>query len=490
MSKKAASNTYFTAQVKNLLDKLYGRSILKDSFLERAIGYYEFQSFNQDKLDKFSQRISELKAKKDNDKAKRHLVVVESEFLDYKGGLKLESEERHRHLLSICHEIIELTESPSFEETNRKSAQLLGTIQLLSPTEGKRVAEINECHKPLYKAVLCLRLLEKLLSDNGDTTTDPYIREFLQSNNKNKQQGNEKNEGYKRFVENVKIPFLMAALIQDIGNFHPESKQIIKGNDAKINPFKVLAMEERKKLLQVNYRETIKFLVEGIGTAPYIGNSKEEREQTKLIEQNKLLFIKRLLKSAISPKQGIGNLIKVPQIYTSIILSTKDSYNYKLLPKVYQALNQNAEKGICSQVVVDALRMITGDFPQGYGITYIPQDSDGRCGDHYEYAIVTKLYPKDNSRPICRIATRSLQFICHGHDIEIPLSCNLYHPEAAKQFSRLSKERLNEILVRLASNFNERKKLDLLPRCWNAGEYFSMKGHQKLWNKVSQDEDA
>jgi len=490
MSKKAASNTYFTAQVKNLLDKLYGRSILKDSFLERAIGYYEFQSFNQDKLDKFSQRISELKAKKDNDKAKRHLVVVESEFLDYKGGLKLESEERHRHLLSICHEIIELTESPSFEETNIKSAQLLGTIQLLSPTEGKRVAEINECHKPLYKAVLCLRLLEKLLSDNGDTTTDPYIREFLQSNNKNKQQGNEKNEGYKRFVENVKIPFLMAALIQDIGNFHPESKQIIKGNDAKINPFKVLAMEERKKLLQVNYRETIKFLVEGIGTAAYIGNSKEEREQTKLIEQNKLLFIKRLLKSAISPKQGIGNLIKVPQIYTSIILSTKDSYNYKLLPKVYQALNQNAEKGICSQVVVDALRMITGEFPQGYGITYIPQDSDGRCGDHYEYAIVTKLYPKDNARPICRIATRSLQFICHGHDIEIPLSCNLYHPEAAKQFSRLSKERLNEILVRLASNFNERKKLDLLPRCWNAGEYFSMKGHQKLWNKVSQDEDA
>jgi len=489
MSIKAASNTYFTAQVKNLLAKLYGRSILKDSFLERAIGYYEFQSFNQDKLDEFSQKISELKAQKDNEKAKRHLSIIERDYRDYQQGLKLESEERHRHLLSICHEIIELTESPSFEETNRKSAQLLGTIQLLSPTEGKRVAEINECHKPLYKAVLCLRLLEKLLIDNGDTTTDPYIREFLQSNNKGKQQGDENNESYNSFVENVKIPFLMAALVQDIGNFHPEAQSIVKGDDAKINPFKILAVADRKKLLQVNYRETIKFLVEGIGTATYTGNSKDEREKSKQVEKNKLLFIKRLLKSAISPKQGIGNLIKVPQIYTSIILSTKDSYNYKLLPKVYQALNQNAEKGICSKVVVDALRVITGDFPQGYGITYIPQDSDGRCGGHYEYAIVTKLYPKDHARPICRIATRSLQFICHGHDLEIPLSCNLYHPEAAKQFSRISKERLSEILVLLASNYTERKKLDLLPRCWNAGEYFSMKGHQKLWNKVSQEED-
>jgi len=488
MSKKSASNTYFTTQVKTLLDKIYGRSILKDSFLERAIGYYEFQSFNQDKLDKLTQRITKLKSQKECDKTKRQLELAESEYRDYKKGLKLESDERHRHLTDICREIIGLAEGATFEETNRKSAQLLGTIQLLSPTEGKRVAEINECHKPLYKAVLCLRLLDRLLIDNGDTTTDSYIKEFLPSTNtKDNQQGDDNNEYYDSFVENVKIPLIKAALIQDIGNFHPEAQSIVKGDDAKMNPFKALAMVERKKLLQVNYRETIKFLVEGIGTATYIGNSKDERDENKLIEQNKLLFIKRLVKSAISPKQSIGNLIKVPQIYTSIILSTKDSYNYKLLPKVYQALNQNAEKGICSQVVVDALRMITGDFPQGYGITYIPQDSDGRCGDHYEYAIVTRLYPNENSRPICRVATRSLQFICYGHDLEVPLSGNLYHPEAAEQFSRLSKERLNEILVLLASNYTERKKLDLLPRCWHAGEYFSMKDHQNLWNKASKD---
>ena len=84
------------------------------------------------------------------------------------------------------------------------------------------------------------------------------------------------------------------------------------------------------------------------------------------------------MKSAISPKQGIGNVIKVPQIYASIILSTKSSYNYKLLPKVYQALNQNAEKGTCDSSVVETLRSITGDYPQGYGITYIPYESEGK----------------------------------------------------------------------------------------------------------------
>lgn len=487
MSKKVTSDTHFTIQVKNLINKIYGRSILKDSLLERAVDFYENQPFNQNKLDKLNQRIAELSVEKSDEKVQQKIDKLERECRDFKQELTFERNERYKHLYAICKEIIELTEGANFDEVNRKSAQLLGTIQLLSPTQGKKVAQVNERSKPLYKAVLTLRLLDKLSIDGLNITSDTYAGELLEGieGDHYKQLKAIDNENYTALIESVKIPLLMASLIQDIGHFHPDAQRLVKGEDGTLDPHRTLEVEDRKRLLQINYSETIKFLVDGVGAPTYIGNSKKDRDRFNIEEHKKLVFIKHLLKSAISPKNGIGNLLKVPQIYTSIILSTKASYNYKLLPKVYQALNQNAERGTCRQDVVDALRAITGDFPQGYGITYIPTDNDGKEGDHYEYAIVNQFYPDCPTQPKCRMATRKLAFISHGLDIDIPTSVNLYNTETAQRFSSVSKDRLNEILELLSSNYHERKALDLLPRCWHADDFFSMKDNQKLWNKTT-----
>lgn len=54
----------------------------------------------------------------------------------------------------------------------------------------------------------------------------------------------------------------------------------------------------------------------------------------------------------------------------------------------------------------------------------------------------------------------------------------------AKKVAQLSKERLNEILELLSSNYKERQEFDLLPRCWHANEFFSIRANQKLWNKI------
>jgi hypothetical protein len=485
MSNQAYSDTRFTAQVKNLLNKIYGRSILKDSLLERSISFFESLPFNDNKLDKFIYRIAELNTQKDDEKVKRQIEKKEREYRDFKQELKDDSNERHKFLSTICHEIIELSEGSCFAESNKKSAQLLGTIQLLSPTEGKKVAEANECNKPLYKAILCLRLLDKLCLEKANIIKEAQLKEYLSEDDiaRYSEWQEQDNESYQSFVEHVKLPLVMAALLQDIGHFHQDAQKIVKGDEGTLDPHRTLPVDDRKALLQINYRETILFLVEGIGAPTYIGNSKADRDKFNVVEHKKLVLIKNLLKSSISPKQGIGNLLKVPQIYTSIILSTKSSYNYKLLPKVYQALNLNAENGNCSQTFVDALRAITGDYPQGFGITYIPKDSDGKSGDHYEYAIVNSLYPDKAECPYCRTATRNLTFIGHGLDVVITLDVNLYNTETAQGFASLSKERLNEILELLSSNYQERKNLDLLPRCWHAGEFFSLKNNQKLWNK-------
>ena len=191
-----------------------------------------------------------------------------------------------------------------------------------------------------------------------------------------------------------------------------------------------------------------------------------------------------LLKNAVKPEHGIGNLLKIPQIYTSVVLSTKSSFAYDTLPKVALVLEKGVEKGVYSKVAVDALICITGVFPQGFGVTYIPKDSDRQDLDRYEYAIVTGLYPADIRQPICRMVTRNLTYNVSAQGCVISVENNLYYAPARKKLEKISEERLLEILSKLVSNFEERKNMPLLPRCWHPDEYFSYVKNQNLWNKV------
>lgn len=457
MAKDSPHQTHYTRQIQHLLAKVYGRSVVKDSLLDRAIDYFEQEEFRP------------------------------SEEKDSTEGLPLEHmqrTERHSCLLSIAFSILELAEGENYAENNRKSAQFLGTIQLISPSEGKRIAINNEKSKSVYKAVLCLRLLDRLIIDGQ--MVEPYINKFL--TNISPEQyidfASLDNKAHQRFSAQVKIPLIMAALLQDVGNYHPKAQTILLGENGKLDPFRTLEMKERKELLQINYRETIKYLIDGIGMPNFVGNTKAERDQFIVDEQDKLSFIKQLLKTSVNPKNTIGNVLKVPQIYTSIVLSTKASYNYKLLPQVFQVLNKNAELGACAQSVVDALYKITGMFPQGFGIAYMPLGEFGEQGGCYEYAIVNGLYPQNPEQPNCRMTTRKLTFIGYGQNIIIKNNSNLYFTQTAKKLATLSKERLNEILELLSSNSQERKQLDLLPRCWYGNEFFSIKANQNLWNKA------
>jgi hypothetical protein len=97
---------------------------------------------------------------------------------------------------------------------------------------------------------------------------------------------------------------------------------------------------------------------------------------------------------------------------------------------------------------------------------------------------VSQFYPSHPEEPICRQVTKKLSFISFGQDIHVIKESNLYFVETAKRFSRVSKKRLLEILEQLVSNFEERKELDILPRCWLPNDYFSVKNHQKLWNRA------
>lgn len=464
MSSKHGHDTHFTICVKNLSRQIFGKSDKKESMLDRAIEFFN-SPISSDQDTEQNQRNNQKQNQNDKKEAVR------------------QREERYTHLEELCRTILALSEGETFEDNNRKSSQLLATVQLLSPSEGPRVAISNELNKPLYKAIICLRVLDRLCIDNR--ITESYIKERLADLPADQYYhfSTIDPEGYKRFVDEVKIPLIKAALLQDIGNNHPDAQRILKGESGTESPFRTLDIEDRTNLLQIDYRETIRYLVEGIGIGKYVGGCREERDAYNQAEKRKLLFIKSLLKGSVNPKQGIGNLLKVPQIYTSMILSTKPNYNYTLLPRVYQVLYQNAERGVCNREVIDAMYEITGIFPIGYGVTFIAENMYGEQQDRYEYAIVNYLYPSDPEQPNCRTATRNLSFISFGQDIVVSKERNLHFPETSKKLTKINKERLNEILELLSSNYTERQKLDLIPRCWFANEYFSMRAHQKLWNK-------
>ena len=136
MVNKTYSDTNFATQVKGLLSRIYGRSHLKNSVLERGIDYYEKQPVVQQKLDDLKHKIQKVTGQVVTDKTKKLLVRLEREERNYHEALRFERNERHQHLLVLCKDIISLCEGDNFAENNRKSAQLLGTIQLISPTQG------------------------------------------------------------------------------------------------------------------------------------------------------------------------------------------------------------------------------------------------------------------------------------------------------------------------------------------------------------------
>ena len=480
MAKHSKGDTHFTGQVKVLLQKIYGHSSLKNSVLESAVEYYDSYESIQIRKNELSEEIEILSTKSDKKSisVKAKLIREQKEYLN---KLSSEKYERYNYLHTICSNILSLCEGDTLTESNRKSAQLLGTIQLLSPTEGKNLAMINEMNKPLYKGVLALRLLDQICLN--DSLPNAYVSQILDKEKfvNYENLATENKTLYQHFVEYVKIPVLMAAILQDIGTHHPEAQKIIQDSEEGKDSSRNLVVATRKMLLQINYRETIKYVVDGMGTDIYKGNSKVERDQFNKLEEAKLKFLKYLIKDGVQAKQGLGNLLKVPQLYVSMLFSTKKTYNYKLLPKIYQALYQNAERGVCRKDIVDLLYKITGMFPQGYGVTYIPENVEGKV--IYEYGVVSHLYPENPEEPICRAATKNLSFIDCGYDVTIKKNYNLYYADTVKKFAMISKERLNEILELLASNYEERQDLDLLPRCWAPMEYFSRKPYQKLWNK-------
>ncbi|MCP4324091.1 MAG: hypothetical protein GY787_19980 [Alteromonadales bacterium] len=482
MKKNTISESSSTKSIRIIIQKIHTSSPLKDSVYEQAATYFSrvpeiekhLATLNQS-LATAQQKLAANKKTVNVKQLKSNVDLCLKKIKLYQSELDEERLERLHKLKGICDEVLSFCIGQNREGTNTKIAKLLGTISLRAPEIKNTALEYNRQNQHLYQAVLSLKLLDQLIEDK--TMHNQHILKWSLADD---------TEETSSFRTEVQVPLLMTSLLHNVGMYHPAAQLILKGESGDEDEFRVLSNDERLALLKCNYEQTLKYLTEGLGLDKYLGGSRVERDIFNKNEEEKSVFIRLLLKSSTNPKQGIGNIIKVPHIYTSVVLPTKRNLAYVTLPKVFQMLNNGVKRGTINKQVVECLLKITGIFPQGYGVAYIPINSKGYELDRYEFAIVNTLYPQEPYSPNCRVATKNQVFISSAGDLNVTPSNNLYFADTQKKLMKISPERLKGILSKLWSNFEERHdELDLIPKCWHPYEYFSFAKRQNMWNKSS-----
>lgn len=471
--------------IQRLIERIYHTSTLKDSLYEQAILWFAGSEQREQQEAALAQQLflfenqqpKVMKAERGG--GAKNVQQAEQQQKQFHDELDDANYQRYHQLELLCRDILSLCQGDSFHETNQYSAKMLGTIQLICPTRGRNIARENQKARHLYKAILSIRLLDRLVMDG--LVEHPFILHCYEQSKALRYNDETQHHPYR---DNIHVTVLMAAILQDIGRCHPVCQNILKGPDGSYDEFRELEADERIAYLQTNYSETLNYVQYALGTGRYLGRDKADRDRYLQHEQEKRELLLLLLKQAVKPQHGIGNILKIPQVYAGKVLCTKSSYNYEDLPKAALYLEKNAELGRLSKHSVSAFLRIVGMFPQGYGVPYIPKDSDGNDMERYEYAIVTGLYPPDFRVAICRIVTYSLTYQASARGCVLNVENNLYFPEARRKLEFVPEERLLEILRKLVYNFEERMASPLIPRCWHPDDYFLNQKNQNLWNKA------
>ena len=473
----------YIRQLKHLITDLLSVSKLQHSVYGQANQFFlrddKYRQHLQDLEQQWQQSQQHLRGATVHTEA-RLIAQVQKQreaFLHVEQQYEQKRLHRYHQLQQICQQFLLLSEGPTKADTILRSSKLLGCLQLLSPSEGDQVATVQQKYKPLYKAALSLRLLDDLLEQQ--LISNSYIlaraAQRLAINDP---------QLPCPFRDEVQLPLLMALLLQDVGHQHPEARLILTGPSGDWPRSRELDVEERDQFLQISLNASLLFLAKGIGCGKYRGNSRAERDQFNQTEQQKLAFAALLLKNANDPGTGIGNLMKIPQVYASAVLPGRHRFDYLALPKVALILKNGAKQRRFDERMADTLLRITGIFPQGYGIVFLPKSTNGQPVDKYEFAIVNSLYPAQPEVPICRVVTRNLQFRQGGQNCSISVAHNLYFKQARQQLAVVPPARLQEILSKLTSKIDPAKLRHQLPRFWHPDFFFSDPRHQNLWNRT------
>lgn len=483
-------NSNYTIALDSLVKSLTGKVRGKTSIFQEAEEFFQNQPLDIKKLNDLAADIEQLKIELKATpifKFKPKEKVLELEKLET--ALKKEKQNQNQarlnrlnNAIGWCLRLLALTEGSDFEETQLKSSKFLATILLFSPGEGKRLSELHYQLTPAYKAVLSLRLLDKLVL--GGVVKNKYIQTNYSAESRYELEAPNK----LGLTQSVLLPVIFTAIFQEIGAMHPKVSYFLGGDHGEKDRFRTLDTLERDKIKKLIYEYTQDYLQNGLGVQRGIVNSAEEKKQFVDAEEQRLKFQLSLVKEASVHTFGTSEIIRIPQLYSSIVLSTKRTFSRQSLPNASVLISKLASKNKISSQAAKAFVSIVGKFPLGYGIVYIPRDMRGIELSHYEYAIVTSLNPSKLDEPNCRLVTRNLLYSEYGKTETIERSRNLHYAFARKKLDRVDPAKLLQIRQKLTHQFDPDNAEELIPSYWEANHFFFNEGYQKLWNQVIQED--
>ncbi|MEP1445483.1 MAG: hypothetical protein ABJK37_05105 [Paraglaciecola sp.] len=477
------SNSSYTISVDRIVNGISGNEDETPSLYQQAAQYFKQEPLNKQKLQLIKTEMQQvISAKKAQSSQKASKLDEQLLFLKrkYNHELLVQKSARLARLndaVDMCLNLLSLSEGNDFDDTQLKSAKFLSTLVLFSPGKGKKLAALHHKLKPAYKAVLSLRVLDKLVIDG--VVKNAYMMKHYDPKKRYEPEASD----YICYTQSVILPIMLAAIFQDVGLQHPDLVELLEGEEGEKDRFRLLEKHEREKMLRLNYDYTIDYLQNGLGCQQASSSTAQQQVEFDESEKQRLKFQLGLVLDANNAKQGTSEILKIPQIYASIIFSTKHDFQRKSYPTASILIEQLAIKKVISKQIAKVFVDIVGHFPLGYGIVYIPRDIRGNELEIYEYAIVTELNPKVLDEPVCRPVTKNLMFLTSGKTLAVDKNLNLHFPVARKKLVKIDPKRLIEIMEKLTYDFKPEQSAAFVPDYWEPHNYFCVAGNQNLWNR-------
>ena len=358
MTKKLVTDSYFK-KIKSIVDEIYPDDLEQPSiYRDTTLFFINDAKSTRDQLDLKIQiaAVQDALAEADSSETSAELESLISKLDKAKQADATSRHIRLTRVRALCSRIYDLCEGDSAAETQHKTAKFLTALWLMAEQHKGNLQALNQRLKVPYKLALTLRFADKILEKqlanvpNWKTFSNPEERY------------NPDPEHKKTWLAAVAMPLMIASLFQDAGLQHPLSIKLLHGATGRADPFRVLHQEERQSLLKMNYRFSIDYVTLGLGVD--YATDYATPEQQLLAHATTL----ELVKDAYKPKSGIGEILKIPQIYASVVFSTKLGFKHDDVPKGCLLIDQLGKKGVLNPKLAQAFNSITGLFPQGFGL--------------------------------------------------------------------------------------------------------------------------
>lgn len=304
---------------------------------------------------------------------------------------------------------------------HRDASMFIATMVLRAPMPNDHTrCATNEKSKPIYIAALSVCLLQKLIEQEKITNSFIVSRVPKQiPNPEHPEQTMQDPEQVKEYIQQVLSPLITGVLIHNIGSYSKTAEAIYKGNR-----FRLLEENDRKLLVKAIFDHSQQYLKFGLGK-PQQSDFPDPTEYQ--LQQAQYLLTKEIICNYPNAQHPVGNLLRIPMIYASFLLSTKPEFNYLTVFKAYEILQGGIEKKVIYGPFAKVFLDLVGMYPLGTGIFFISNET------HLpERAVVTGLEPsKPTSAIVKQLTRRQIKFDDHTQ-VEASKESIISNPQTRK----------------------------------------------------------